>query len=140
MQLTLTLALGRPGGTAAIVSPAIAPPESDPIIRAIHFAQNTESEGYRLTCAGLARVAGLSVARFRHRFGQQEGLTPLAWLTALRLAAAARSLEDDSGKDIAAVGRRHGWASASAFTRAFHRRFGMTPSAWIAHRNLPTPR
>ncbi len=130
-------ALGKVGGTAAIVSPANVPQESDPIIRAIRFAHNAESKGHRVTCADLARAAGLSVARFRHRFGQQQGLAPQAWLAAQRLAAAAHSLDNNSGKDIAAVGRRHGWASASAFTRAFHRRYGMTPSAWIARRDLP---
>lgn len=74
----------------------------------------------------LAALAGLSRSRFMALFRETVGTTPSAYLTAWRLVLAHRALAD--GERIKAVAERVGFGSASAFSRAYSRRFGHPPA------------
>jgi AraC-like DNA-binding protein len=75
----------------------------------------------------LADVAGMSRTRFALRFSFAAGTTPARLLRDLRLTRAAALLaQGDIGVDR--VAQRMGFASRSAFSRAFTDRFGHPPS------------
>lgn len=81
-----------------------------------------------LTTDKLAREAGVSVHHFSRLFRQQTGRTPAAFLEDLRFDLARRLLRT-SDLPIADIARRCGYSQPSAFTAAFQRRFGRTPTA-----------
>lgn len=75
----------------------------------------------------LADAAGMSRTRFAVRFAEAAGTTPARLLRDLRLTRAASLLaQGDMGVERVAL--RMGFASRSAFTRAFTERFGQSPS------------
>lgn len=77
----------------------------------------------------LAAEAGMSRARFAARFREVTGQTPVHYLAAWRIALAQKMLK--SGRAMKQVSVEAGYASSSAFTRAFIREVGMTPSHWL---------
>lgn len=95
-----------------------------PALQAIHDRME-----HPWTVAELASVTGLSRAAFARRFTALVGKPPLAYLTDLRLAKAARLLRqtDDS---IARIAEAVGYGSQIALTRAFRRVEGVTPGSY----------
>ncbi|MBC9250022.1 AraC family transcriptional regulator [Pseudomonas alcaligenes] len=79
-----------------------------------------------LQVADLARLCGLSVARFHSRFLAATGLTPMEHVRNRRLQL-GRSLLLDSDLAVGEVAARVGYASQSAFTAALARQLGTTP-------------
>ena len=77
----------------------------------------------------LAAEAGLSRARFAARFREVTGQTPVHYLATWRIALAQKMLR--SGRAMKQVSVETGYASSSAFSRAFIREVGMTPSHWL---------
>lgn len=77
----------------------------------------------------LAQVAHMSRARFAARFKSVTGTTVAEYLTSWRLMAAQRLLA--SGKAPKAVAHEVGYANASALARAFTRKLGVSPLAWL---------
>ncbi|GAA1307268.1 helix-turn-helix domain-containing protein [Saccharothrix xinjiangensis] len=82
-----------------------------------------------LTVASLATRAAVSQATLHRRFQAELGTTPLAWLTAERVDL-ARSLIERGESRLDVVARRSGLGSASNLRAQFHRRTGLTPSAY----------
>lgn len=80
------------------------------------------------TVANLAAAVGSSRAAFARRFHAQVGETPIAFLTAWRLAVAADLLRTD-GSTIAAIARRVGYGTPFALSSAFKRVYGISPNA-----------
>lgn len=66
------------------------------------------------------------------------GQTPHAYIVGLRLEAARKLLGDarETGKTITQLAYDLGFADASHLSRAFHDRFGMSPSSWRAQCGL----
>ena len=83
----------------------------------------------------LAAMAGMSRARFAHRFRDVVGLTPGAHISACRVAEAQRLLL--SGLELKRVAERVGFASASAMSRSFARVVGVTPARWLGNAFTP---
>lgn len=84
--------------------------------------------GAAATLSGAARAAALSPFHLIRLFDAVYGETPLAYAAGLRLEQARRALL--SGRQpIAEVARAAGYASRTAFDRAFVRRFRVTPGA-----------
>lgn len=81
------------------------------------------------TVPTLAQVACLSRSAFHDRFSQVMGMPPLAYLTEHRLRLAAQHLSQGD-LPVARVCDRVGYASEAAFSQAFRRQYGMTPSRY----------
>jgi AraC-like DNA-binding protein len=101
---------------------------SDPAIGAALRLLHTDP-AQRWTVAELAARIGLSRAAFAARFTRHVGEPPLTYLTTWRMTLAADLLHstDDT---IATLARQVGYADAFAFSVAFKRAHGISPSAW----------
>lgn len=78
------------------------------------------------TLDGLADHGGTSRATLVRAFRRHVGMAPLEFLTDLRLSLAAKRLRNTTDT-IAQIAVDIGYQSEGAFSRAFHRRFGMRP-------------
>lgn len=83
----------------------------------------------RWTVADLARAAGMSRAVFAERFTRTVGLPPMQYLLEWRIALAKDFLRRER-TPLAEVAEKIGYQSASAFSTAFTRHAGVTPSAF----------
>jgi AraC-like DNA-binding protein len=78
----------------------------------------------------LAQCAGMSRARFAAHFRQVVGMTPFDYLTNWRLGIAQTMLR--KGNSLKLIATAVGYANATALTRVFTQRVGMSPSEWLA--------
>lgn len=78
------------------------------------------------TLATLSSACAMSRTNFAQRFHRLVGHTPIEYLTAVRMQAAARKLRN--GEPIGTVCDAVGYGSPWAFRRAFQRRWGRTPA------------
>lgn len=90
------------------------------------------------TMAQLASAAALSRSAFFERFARHVGVPPMEYLLCWRMALAADLLTRGDG-DIADVAARVGYGSASTFSTAFSRHFGLSPGRY-ARAHTPAPR
>ena len=81
------------------------------------------------TVPDLAREACLSRSAFAERFTQTLGEPPLTYLTRHRMRLAARQLAH-SALPVGKVAEQVGYASEAAFSQAFKREHGLSPSLW----------
>jgi AraC-like DNA-binding protein len=84
---------------------------------------------HRWTVGELAAEVGMSRAAFAARFTGLVGTPPLTYLTDWRLTTAADLLRDTEST-VAGVARSVGYADAFAFSVAFKRANGVSPSSW----------
>ena len=99
-----------------------------PALRALH-----ERPDQPWTLATLAHTVGTSRTVLIERFAELVGIPPMQYLTQWRLQLAADQLARGSGK-VATIGARVGYESEAAFSRAFKRATGQSPSAWRSAR------
>lgn len=86
------------------------------------------------TLEELAAESGASRSGLADRFGQLMGYAPIQYLTRWRMQLAAKRLTDTSAK-IAAVAQEVGYDSEAAFSRAFKKFSGRSPSQWRSGRS-----
>lgn len=79
--------------------------------------------------SSMAALAGMSRARFALRFKEITGETPADYLASWRMMKAQDLLK--RGRPLKHVADDVGYASASAFTRAFIRKLGCSPTSWL---------
>lgn len=84
---------------------------------------------HRWTVADLARAAGMSRAAFAERFTRMVGMPPMEYLLEWRIALAKDMLRRQR-TPLATVAETIGYQSASAFSTAFTRHAGCTPSGF----------
>ncbi|MEV8634229.1 AraC family transcriptional regulator [Streptosporangium sp. NPDC051023] len=84
---------------------------------------------HRWTVAALATKVGMSRAAFAQRFTALVGQPPLGYLTDWRMTLAADLLRD-TRQSVATVARQVGYRDPFAFSVAFKRARGRTPSSW----------
>lgn len=77
----------------------------------------------------LAQRAGMSRARFAAYFRQVVGMTPFDYLTDWRLGVAQTMLR--KGNSLKLIASAVGYANATALTRVFTQRVGISPSEWL---------
>jgi AraC-like DNA-binding protein len=77
----------------------------------------------------LAAAAALSRSAFVARFRALVGQPPAQYLTQARIAAARRRLAE-TGETLAVIAWDLGYGSEEAFSRAFRRETGQSPSQW----------
>ncbi|MCY1526890.1 RCS-specific HTH-type transcriptional activator RclR [compost metagenome] len=72
----------------------------------------------------------MSRSAFAAAFKEATGTTPAAYLTDWRLSLAASMMR--TGRPVKQVAAELGFASASALSKAFRQRVGMSPRLWLA--------
>lgn len=100
---------------------ALADPQLGRALQAMHAEPEAD-----WSLDALARLAGHSRTRFVERFRERVGTTPMKYLVTWRLLKARRLLAR-ADYSVAEVARRVGYASESAFNRAFREHFGAPP-------------
>jgi AraC-like DNA-binding protein len=112
------------GWIAALRDPVLAP-----ALSLLHGAPDR-----RWTVADLASGAAASRSLLDERFRQVLGRSPIRYLTEWRMHLAEELLAT-TRTGIATVARRVGYDSEEAFSRAFKRARGLSPSHWRAARS-----
>jgi AraC-like DNA-binding protein len=79
----------------------------------------------------LATLAAASRSALAERFTQLVGFPPIQYLTQWRMQIAAKRLADPNAK-VAAIAHEVGYESEAAFSRAFKKIVGRSPSQWRA--------
>jgi AraC-like DNA-binding protein len=109
----------RPGLLAGLADPRIS--------RALQALHADAARAW--TVAELAREAGMSRAGFADRFAQIVGASPIGYLTAWRMSLAKAALLSAKAPMIE-IAEMAGYASVRAFSTAFSRATGLSPSAY----------
>ncbi len=91
-----------------------------------YFCENYASE---IVITDVARLAGMSPATLRRKFQRYFGISPVKYLTRIRLEQAA-SLLHDRARSVKEVGFACGFNSALYFTESFRNHFGCTPGTF----------
>ena len=100
----------------------------------VALAQMHQNPRHNWTVPELAQHACLSRSAFADRFSQALGEPPLTYLTRHRMRLAARQLGNHSGMSVSRVADQVGYASEAAFSQAFKREYGVSPSVWRQQR------
>jgi AraC-like DNA-binding protein len=100
-----------------------------PAITAIH---NRPERAWLLE--ELARLATMSRARFAAHFRTVVGTTPFDYLTDWRIGVAQGLLR--RGEPLKLVAPSVGFQSSTAFSRAFSKRIGLSPTEWISQNDF----
>jgi AraC-like DNA-binding protein len=79
----------------------------------------------------VARHVGVSESGLSHTYRQLAARTPMQTLQQFRLDAAMQDLRRRNDK-LETIARRYGFADAFHLSRAFKRRFGVSPRQWLA--------
>jgi transcriptional regulator GlxA family with amidase domain len=82
-----------------------------------------------LSVAALAARAAMSERNFARAFSREVGMTPAAYVEALRVDQARLRLES-SGQKLEAVAHDCGFGTVETMRRAFHRRLGVGPAGY----------
>lgn len=107
------------GWLRALSNPRIAP--------ALRLMHGDPARSWRLD--ELANACAMSRTTFASHFKCSAGIAPLTYLAEWRMRLAERSLRDEN-KPVAVVAESLGYASESAFSNAFKRMTGHSPSAY----------
>jgi len=126
-DLMATRILAEHTGTPTALEPIAGGLSPHALKRAIERLRSDSDADVSL--AALASDAGLSRFHFCRAFRESTGLSPHAWLRHNRLERAMNMLRD-SDVAIASVAEKLGYASQTAFTAAFKKLTGETPSEW----------
>jgi len=101
---------------------------ADPVVgRALACMHREPELGW--TLQELAKRAAASRSVLAERFQKLVGQAPMTYLTSFRLQLAGRQLRT-SAASMAEVADAVGYASEAAFSRAFKRHVGVSPSEW----------
>ncbi|WP_329584999.1 AraC family transcriptional regulator [Streptomyces sp. NBC_01005] len=119
----LRIWFAHPGATPPPGYRALADPDIGHVLRRMH-----EEPARPWTVASLADEASMSRTAFARRFSALVGRPPLAYLTEWRMTLAADRLQE-RGASVAEVGKEVGYADGFAFSAAFKRVRGVSPSA-----------
>jgi AraC-like DNA-binding protein len=128
LDLVLVVSLrawwAKPDATPPAWYRALADASVGEALRLVH-----EDPAYRWTVSSLADQVGLSRAAFAARFSKLVGEPPLTYLTGWRMTLGADLLRD-TDSTIAAIAHEVGYHDTFAFSVAFKRTHGVSPSTW----------
>jgi AraC-like DNA-binding protein len=88
-----------------------------------------EQPGYPWSLERMAQRAGMSRSAFAAGFKAAVGRTPADYLAHWRLALAQAQLRQ--GRSIKAIADELGYANASALSRLFTQKIGVSPRRWL---------
>jgi AraC family transcriptional activator FtrA len=121
----LVFAAHRDGGQRQFIERPVATAPDTSLAPLLDWA--SERLDQPLTIPDLAARAAVSVATLHRRFQSELGTTPLAWLTAERVALACRLIERGELR-LDRVARLSGFGSASNLRVQMRRRTGLSPT------------
>lgn len=126
----LVVFLQRPGGQAQFSSHLAGVPAARDSLRELQgwIADHLDAD---LRVESLSARVSMSPRNFARAFRQETGLTPAAYIEALRLEAARRRLEQGR-EPVEVVANRVGFGTPETMRRAFARRLGVAPAAYRA--------
>lgn len=124
----LVVFLKRPGGQAQFSGALSVQQATRPALRELQawIAGHLDED---LSVANLAERAGFSERSFARAFRHEVGLTPAAYVEALRVER-ARTLLEDGAPTLEAVAQAAGFSSTEVLRRAFHRHIGVSPAEY----------
>ncbi len=117
-------------------APLSLPTSTDPIVRAV--MQYTDAHLADVTRSAVCASVGVSERSLRRKFFAATGLTWREYLLQSRLLR-AMGLLTDPNRTVLSVSTAVGFDSVSAFTRAFRRLTGETPTAYRRRATAVTP-
>ena len=94
------------------------------ISRVVEQLNSRYPEGFNVP--QMAKLAGMSASNFRHRFSEVMGVSPVEYLTRLRLKMAAPLLT--TPENITNIALRVGFEDSNYFARQFRKYAGLTPT------------
>lgn len=116
---------GDQGGVSVGLVAGLADPQLARALTAMH-----QQPQRSWSVEALAEQAAMSRSAFAHRFKQVVGVSPADYLTDWRMALAQKLLRQ--GRSVKLLAPELGYANASALSRVFAQRMGMSPRAWRA--------
>lgn len=128
----------RPASPAAKQEQGLLAGLADPAL-ARALRRMHEDVSNRWTVEELARAAGMSRAVFAERFNRKVGMPPMEYLLEWRIAIAKDVLRRER-PPLAELAERIGYQSASAFSTAFTRHAGCSPSTFARSGSAPEDR
>jgi transcriptional regulator GlxA family with amidase domain len=127
----LVLFVKRPGGQSQFSAQLAAQsPEREPL-RELQ-AWMVDHLDADLSVPALAQRAYMSERNFSRAFKAETGMTPAAYVEALRVERARLALETTAER-ADAIARRCGFGTPETMRRAFARRLGVSPAAYRTH-------
>jgi transcriptional regulator GlxA family with amidase domain len=122
----LVVFVKRPGGQSQFSSHLQAQLADRAPLRELQqwMAANLQGD---LSVPSLAARANMSDRNFARAFGKEVGMTPGAYVEALRVDHARLRLES-TGQKLEAVAEECGFGAVETMRRAFHRRLGVSPN------------
>ncbi|MEM5405049.1 AraC family transcriptional regulator [Paraburkholderia unamae] len=127
IDLLATRLLAAHTGSPAAIQPVRGGLAPKTLLRSVERLRSDSDADVSL--AALASEAGLSRFHFCRAFKESTGLSPHAWLRQHRLEQAMNMLRDTEAS-VMSVAAALGYASQTAFTAAFRKLTGETPSDW----------
>nr|WP_315472466.1 AraC family transcriptional regulator [uncultured Undibacterium sp.] len=121
---------GEESGVSMGLVSGLADPQLARALTAIH-----ESPQNPWSLESLADLAAMSRSAFAGRFKRVVGVAPAEYLTDWRMALAKKQLSQ--GRAVKLIAPDLGYANASALSRVFTQRTGMSPREWLksGHKN-----
>ena len=121
---------GEESGVSMGLVSGLADPQLARALTAIH-----ESPQNPWSLESLADLAAMSRSAFAGRFKRVVGVAPAEYLTEWRMALAKKQLSQ--GRAVKLIAPDLGYANASALSRVFAQRTGMSPREWLksSHKN-----
>ncbi len=107
------------------------------IQEAVNFMERNYAR--ELTVEEIAGVCGLNRSYFSKLFREVMGCPPQEFLIRLRLSKAADQLKGTDAS-IGSIAARCGYPNQLHFTRAFHKRYGVSPREWRAKNQIKSER
>ncbi|GAB7049093.1 helix-turn-helix domain-containing protein [Catenuloplanes indicus JCM 9534] len=123
----LVFAAFRDGAQQQVVQHLMPRPADSPLASVLQWAN--ERLHLKLTVEGMAREGRMSPRALHRRFREEIGTTPIAWVTAQRVALACRLIEQ-SGLSMDLVARKAGLGTDSNLRLLFQKHVGVTPSEY----------
>ncbi|MCW2992405.1 MAG: cdhR [Solirubrobacterales bacterium] len=133
----LVLFARRPGGQAQFSVQLAAQSAGPGPMRELQawIAEHPDAD---LSVGALAERVHMSARTLARAFAREVGMTPAAYVEAVRVEQARSRLESGGGA-LAAVARACGFGTAETMRRAFHRRLGVAPADYRTRFHTPTP-
>jgi len=111
-------------------------PQHPAVKRMCTLLDSTASER-EISVTQLAQQSGLSMRQLRHRFTEELGINPRAYLRWRRLRRAVASIE--RGATLTQAALEGGFADSAHFSRVFQAQFGMAPSQALSSIHFAGP-